>query len=174
MIILKLLSKFIKVLRSAASPNQIAWGFALGAIMGLTPLWSLHNLIILILIIILKINFTSAIFSLLLFSLFAYLLDPLFHNFGYQALAGISALEPTWTSMYNAPIAPFTKFNNTVVMGSFLFSLLFMLPNYFLFKVFVVRYRESWNDKIKKWKISKALMGNKVVQLYFKIRDFGG
>ena len=37
MFALKLLSKFIKVLRSAASPNQIAWGFALGAILGLTP-----------------------------------------------------------------------------------------------------------------------------------------
>ena len=50
MFILKILGKFIKVLRSAASPRQIAWGFALGCILGLTPFWSLHNLLLVVLI----------------------------------------------------------------------------------------------------------------------------
>ena len=173
MFILKLIGKFIKVLNSAASPNQIAWGFALGTIIGFTPFRSLHNLVIVILLIILNVNFTSAIFSFLLFSLFAYLLDPLFHNIGYYILAETSFLQPTWTNLYNASIAPFTRFNNTIVMGSFVFSLVLLVPNYLFFKWFVTRYRESWNEKIKKWKITKLLLGNKVVQLYLKIKNLG-
>ena len=63
MIFLKLIGKFISVLRSAASPNQIAWGFALGMIPGLTPINALHNLAVLILIIVL----VSGIFGFIQF-----------------------------------------------------------------------------------------------------------
>lgn len=174
MFILEILGKFIKILSSDVSPNQLAWGFALGTILGFTPFWTLHNLVVIILLIILRVNISAALFSFALFSFFAWLLDPFFHTIGYAVLVDIPALQSMWTSLYNAPIAPFTRFNNTVVMGSFLFSIVLLLPNYFLFKWFVHRYRDSWREKIKKWKITKALLGSKIVQLYFKIKDFGG
>ena len=79
---LELLAKLFKVLRSGESPNQIAAGFILGMIPGLTPIWNFHNLIVLILLIILRVNFAAAIFSFILFSAFAYIFDPLFHNLG--------------------------------------------------------------------------------------------
>ncbi|RKY75880.1 DUF2062 domain-containing protein [candidate division KSB1 bacterium] len=173
MFALKLLSKFIKVLRSAASPNQIAWGFALGAILGLTPLWRLHNLVVLVLLIVLNINVTSAMLAFALFSFFAWLLDPLFHSIGYFVLVKLTFLTPLWTSLYNAPIAPFTRFNNTITMGSLLLSLVLLVPNYLLFKRFVIRYRDSWNEKIQKWKITKILQGSKLVKFYLKIRNLG-
>ncbi|HDI52057.1 DUF2062 domain-containing protein [candidate division KSB1 bacterium] len=173
MFALKLLSKFIKVLRSAASPNQIAWGFALGAILGLTPLWRLHNLVVLVLLIVLNINVTSAMLAFALFSFFAWLLDPLFHSIGYFVLVKLTFLTPLWTSLYNAPIAPFTRFNNTITMGSLLLSLVLLVPNYLLFKRFVIRYRDSWNKKIQKWKITKILQGSKLVKFYLKIRNLG-
>ena len=53
MFALQILSKLVKVLRSAASPRQIAWGFALGTIWGFTPLFSLHNLVVLVLVMVL-------------------------------------------------------------------------------------------------------------------------
>ena len=173
MFILKLLGKLVKVLRSSAAPGQLAWGFALGAILGLTPLTTLHNLAVLILIIILPVNVTAALLSFLLYSLFAFLLDPLFHSIGYFMLVDVGALFPFWTNLYNAAIAPFTRFNNTVVLGSFIFSLVVLVPNYLLFKWFVKRYRESWSEKIRQWKISKALMGSKLVKFYLKIRSLG-
>lgn len=173
MFALKLLSKFIKVLHSAASPSQIAWGFALGTILGFTPLWSLHNSIILILLIILNVNIASAMLAFLLFSFFAWLLDPVFLTIGFFVLVDITSLKSLWTCLYNAPIAPFTRFNNTIVMGSLLFSLVLLVPNYLWFKWFVFRYRDSWNEKIKKWKITKILLGNKIVQFYFKVKNLG-
>jgi uncharacterized protein (TIGR03546 family) len=173
MIFLKILGKFIKVLRSNASPNQIAWGFALGIFLGFTPLLTLHNLVIIFLIFILNVNVSAALFALVLCSFLALFLDPLFHTIGFGILVQIGFLESFWTILYNAPIAPLTRFNNTVVIGSFIFSLVMCLPSYLLFKGFVHRYRTSWNAKIQKWKIVKIIKGSKAIKLYFKVRNMG-
>ena len=92
---LKLLAKLFKILRSGESPGKIAGGFILGMILGLTPVMSLHNLVVLILIIILNVNMGMAIFSFLLCSAFAYLLDPMFHRLGFWILVDIPALRCT-------------------------------------------------------------------------------
>ena len=44
--LLKLIQSLIKTLHSAGTPGQVAAGMALGSALGLTPLLSLHNLVI--------------------------------------------------------------------------------------------------------------------------------
>ena len=172
MIFLKLIGKFVKVLRSAATPSQIAWGFALGAVLGLTPFVSLHNFVIIFLIIILNVNIASATLSLAVYSLVAWLCDPLFHTLGRVMLTA-PFLNSTWTSLYNVPVAPLTRFNNTVLMGSLIVSILLIVPNFFFFKWFVFKYRDSWNAKIEKWKITQILKGSNFVQLILKFSGRG-
>jgi uncharacterized protein (TIGR03546 family) len=173
MIFLKIFGKLIKVLRSNASPGQIAWGFALGTFLGFTPLMSLHNLGIVFLIFILNVNISAALFGWLLCSLLAFFLDPLFHSIGFVILVQIGFLKPIWTTFYNAPIAPLTRFNNTIVMGSFAFSLIIFVPAYLLFRKLVVVYRSSWNEKLQKVKFFQIFKGSKLVKLYFKVRKLG-
>jgi uncharacterized protein (TIGR03546 family) len=115
---LDILAKLLKILRSAASPNQISFGFIVGMIIGLTPLWTLHNLILFIILIILNINIGMALFSLAIFSATAYLLDPLFHHIGYFMLVDLTFLQGLWTTLYNLPIIALSRYNNTIVMGS--------------------------------------------------------
>ena len=86
MIWLKLIRKFIKILNADASPSQIAGGIALGSIIGITPFCSLHNLIVFILIILIKVNITSALFSIDLFGMIGWMIDPLSNQFGYFLL----------------------------------------------------------------------------------------
>ena len=43
MLLLKLIQSLIKALHSEGTPGQLAAGLALGSILGLTPLWNLHN-----------------------------------------------------------------------------------------------------------------------------------
>jgi len=174
MILLKLLAKFIKVLRSSESPNQVAWGFALGTIPGLTPINCLHNLVVLLLLIILRVNLAAALLALLFTSFFAWLLDPLFHTIGFYLLVDVPFIQSLWTELYNAPIAPLTRFNNTVVMGSFIVAVVLLVPHYLLFKLFINRYRESWAQKIEKWKIVKILKASKLVKLFIKLKKLGG
>ena len=173
MFVLEFIAKLIKILRSEISPNQIAWGFGLGMILGLTPFLSLHNLLVVILIIMLKVNLATAIFSFGIFSAIAYLIDPVFHSFGYYILVDLESLNGFWTWLYNVPVLALSKFNNTVVMGSLVSSIILILPVYFLVKIGVVNYREKIDVKIKNWKFIKLIKGTKIYSLYEKIRDLG-
>ncbi len=131
---IELLAKLVKILRSAASPNQIAAGFIIGMIIGLTPFWTLHNLVLIILVIILNVNIATGIFSWIIFSGIGYIMDPLFHHLGYFILVDLTFLKGLWTTLYNFPIIALSKYNNTVVMGSLTVSLALCLPVYFLVK----------------------------------------
>jgi len=173
MFIVKLLGKLLKALSSGESPRQIAGGFILGMILGLTPFWSLHNLVVILLVIILSVNISMAIFSWLIFSAFAYLLDPLFHSLGYWLLVDVTALRGLWTAMYNIPVVPLTRFNNTVVLGSFVSSLVLLVPMFFVVKRGVVLYREKIHDRVQKLKIVKIVKSSGIYSLYKKIKFYG-
>ena len=173
MVMLKLLSKLVKALRSDASPRQIGWGVALGAVIGLTPLWSLHNLGVLLLAVILPVNLAGFIFGWMVYGLVSLALTPVLHRIGTLVLVDISLLQSVWTGLYNAPIAPFTRFNNTIVMGGLLFSLILLWPNMALIRFLVVAFREKWEEAVKKWKIVQVLKGNSLFRFYLKIRNLG-
>ncbi len=165
---------FIKILREGQTPAQVAGGFALGSILGLSPMLTLQGIVVWLIILVLNVNLAASLFALSVFSLIAWLLDPLFHWVGYQVLANIEALQSTWTALYNAPVAPLTRFNNTVVMGSFVSALVLFVPVYFGMKRFVVAYRASVGQKIAQWKVYRVLKQSSLVQWYEKLRDLGG
>lgn len=144
MIWLKILKDLIAILREGQTPKQIAWGFALGVLVGLSPTFTLQGILVWLIILMIDINMAAAVLSFTLFSLFAYLFDPLFHALGFWILTQIDPLYGTYTTLYNMPLAPLTKFNNTVVMGSFVVALLLFVPTYFGMKYFIVKYREKF------------------------------
>lgn len=164
-ILLKYIAKLLKALASEASPSQIAGGFVLGMIIGLTPVLSLHNLFIVVLIIVLKVNIGMALLSFIVFSGIAYLADPVFHSFGIWMLENES-LQSTWTAMYNNEWWAMTHFYNTVVIGSFLIAVGLMIPMFPAVVVFVNQYRTHIHARIQKWKIVKALKGTKLYSVY--------
>lgn len=170
----KIIKDFIKIFREGQSPKQVAGGFALGAIIGLSPIFTLQGLIIWILVLILNVNLGAVVLAITLFSIIAYLFDPLFHLIGYYILTQIDSLKDFWTSLYNAPIAPLTNFNNTVVMGSFVLAIVFALPIYFAMKKLIVQYRRHLYSKVQKWKIYQILSKSDIVKWYVKVRDLGG
>lgn len=170
---LNLFIKIVKVLHSDESPRALAFGFALGSIIGLTPLLSAHNGIIFILILVLNVSVSAALFGVFLFSAFAYFFDPLFHSFGYYCLVNLEFLKPLWTFLYNIPVAPLFRFNNTVVLGSLIASLITFLPVYFGFQKAVNWYKLHLREKVEQFKIMKMIKANGIYQLYQKIRSIG-
>jgi uncharacterized protein (TIGR03546 family) len=170
---LQLVSNFVKILRAGQTPRQIAGGFALGSIVGLSPMFTLQGLAVWLLILILNVNLSSAILAFTLFSLVAFVFDPVFHWLGYELLVNLDSLKELWTSLYNAPIAPLTRFNNTVVMGSFISALILCVPVYFGMKQFVLAYRARIGSKIEKWKVYQVISKSAVVRWYNRIKNFG-
>ncbi len=171
---LKLIRDFIKILREGQTPAQVAGGFALGSILGLSPMLTLQGAAVWLIILLLNVNLSAALVAVTAFSLVAFLLDPLFHWCGFQVLVNIDALRGLWTSLYNAPIAPLTRFNNTVVMGSFLCAILLFIPIYFGMKKFVIAYRATVGARVEKMKLYQIIKRSSLVQWYEKLRDFGG
>ncbi len=165
LILLKYIAKLLKALASEASPAQIARGFVLGMIIGLTPIMSVHNLVIVVLIIILKVNAGMAILSFLIFSGVAYLADPAFHSFGTWLLEKEN-LQAMWTTMYDNEFWAITKFYNTVVLGSFLIAVALCIPMFPIAQVGVVQYRKHIHEKVMKTKAAKWLKGTKLYSIY--------
>jgi len=110
-----------------------------------------------------------AIFSFGVCSLIAYLMDPLFHNLGYYLLVDVEGLHSFWTMLYNIPIFALSRFNNTVLLGSLLSSLILLIPVYFIVKKAVVKYREKLGPKVQKWKIVKIMKSTKLYTIYTKV-----
>ena len=113
---LKTLAKLLRVLNSETEPGQISLGLCFALVAGLTPLWSLHNIVVLFCVLVLRVNLSAFLVSLPVFSAFAYLLDPLFHAIGLPLLTS-GSLEPLWTSLYNSTLWRLERFNNSIVMG---------------------------------------------------------
>ncbi len=165
---------FFKIMREGQTPSQIAGGFAIGSVLGLSPMLTLQGVVIWLILLVIDVNLSAALLSLTLFSLIAFILDPLFHWLGYQILVNAETLRGFWTWMYNAPVAPLTRFNNTVVMGSFAAALVLFLPVYAGMKRFVVAYRTHIHSRVEKWKIYQILNRSSLVKWYQKIRDLRG
>src|SRR3989344_3974213 len=135
-LLLKQLFQFIKLLNSDTGTNQIAAGIAAGFILGMTPALSLQTILVFFCIFFFRIQIGAAFVSAFFFKFIAFILDPVFHDLGFWFL-NLPSLQSTFTSLYNMPIVPFTRFNNTIVMGSGVLSII-LSPFVYLAALYVV------------------------------------
>jgi len=166
---LKLLKKLFKALNADTSPSEVAGGFILGFVIGLTPTFSLHNLIIFVLLIILKVNISAAVFSAMIFGIIGYAVDGISHYIGRSLLLW-DPLEGIWGFLYNTPILALARFHNTVVLGSLVLSLVFVFPLYIYAKKFVLYYRENLKEKVEKTKIVKIIKASRIYKVYRRVK----
>lgn len=164
--LVKLIQSLVKALHSEGTPGQLAAGIALGSILGLTPLVNLHNAVIFALLVLLNVSFAGGLLGWALFVPIGFLLDPLFHWIGRTLLLDVSFLTPLWTSLYNMPVAPLTNFNNTVVLGSLVFSVVAFLPLFFAARYGVTRYRATIGERVRQSRWYQAVTASKVYNVY--------
>lgn len=151
-----------------SNPSEIAGGAVLGVILGLTPFFALHNLLVIFLLFILKVNGAAAVVTTAIFGLIGYLIDPLSHMIGESILTA-GFLEKFWTYLYNIPLIPFARLNNTVILGSLLISIILAPFLFILTRKFVVYYRASLREKVDKLRIMKILKASKIFKLYMRL-----
>jgi len=166
MLVLKLLQSLVKALHSDGTPGQVAAGIALGSILGLTPLLSLHNLAVVALILVLNVSVPGAALGWALFAPLGFALDPAFDALGRRLLLYTSALVPLWTALANVPVVPLSNFNNTVVLGSLVSALACFIPVYFGSRWAVRRYRETVGERVKQSGLYRAITASKLYGVY--------
>ena len=167
---LSMLAKLLKALNSESAPGQVALAFALALIVGLTPLFSLHNLFVLFLACVIRVNFSAFILGVLFFSGVAWFVDPLSIRMGASLLAN-PALISTWTELYQSELWRISGYNNTLVLGGLVFALIAFVPVLLISRILIIQYRHRVMAWINKLKITQMLKASKFYNLY---QNFGG
>lgn len=169
-LLLKQLFAFLKLLNSDKGTNQIAAGLACGLILGFTPVFSLQTLLVFICAFVFRIQLGAALLAAFFFKFVAYLFDPAFDIVGSQVLE-TESLRPLFTYLYNLPIVPFTRFNNSIVMGSGIVTVVLAPIMFFVFRYLVVRYRELVVARLKGSKAWKVMQATAFYKWYVKYED---
>jgi uncharacterized protein (TIGR03546 family) len=155
---LRLVKDLFASLHGGSDPRHLAAGFALGAALGLIPKGNLFAVVFLLLFFALRLNKGLALLSAVFFTPLGYAVDGLAHRIGL-ALLKAPALSGVWTALYDLPIVPLTRFNNTVVLGNLVLGLVLFFPLYFFFLRFVAWYNATWAARVEQLKIVQALKG---------------
>lgn len=170
---LRLIVRFIKVLNSETGPMQLSLAFSLSMVAGLTPLMSLHNIIVFFLVLVLRVNLSAFLLGWAVFSAAAYAMDSVFHLIGLKTLRA-GALQGLWTYMYNSTLWRLERFHNTIVMGSLMVSLSLFVPLLIFTNAVVRRYRESFLARLGKTRVAQMLRASRLYSLYNSARGWGG
>ncbi len=162
---MNLIARLLKALNSNAGPWQLAFGFTLGMVVGLTPMLSLHNVILLLCVLFFTVNISAFILSIAFFASLSVLLNPIFISIGDSVL-NAPMLEALFTSLYNTNIGHLSQVFNTLTMGSLFCSLLLSPLLLFFSKVMVIQYREQFMAWIQQFRIVQLMQSSRLFQLY--------
>lgn len=148
--------KFLKLLNANENPAQLAGALVLSMVMALTPFWSLHNLLVVMLVCVLRINLFTFFASFPIWSGIAWLLDPYSVSIGEGLLLNES-LQSLWASLYQSDFWRLAHFNNTLTIGSLLLASLLAFPVYLVSIWAINRYRVTVMEWVNRLHIVKAL-----------------
>lgn len=172
-LLLKQIFGFLKLLNSDQGTNQIASGIAFGLILGFAPAFSLQTLLVIFCLFFFRVQIGAATLSAFFFAFPAYLFDPFFHKIGVIILEQDS-LRPLFTTLYNLPIIPFTKFYNTVVMGAGVVSILLFPVVFIISKKLIEKYRITVVARFKQTKFWKAVQATSFYKWYVSYDNIYG
>jgi uncharacterized protein (TIGR03546 family) len=153
--------KLFSILNGDDNPSQIAWGVVLGCVIGLSPFYSLHNLILFFIVCVMRVHFSSFVISAVVFSAIAALIDPISHQVG-EALLTNPSLLTVWANLYDIDIFRLARFNHTITLGALTVALAAALPLFFLTKILVNKYREKIRTRLEKLKFVQILKASKL------------
>lgn len=167
------IAKLLKALNSETEPGQISMALCLSMIAGFTPVLSPHNLLVLLLVLVLRVNISAFLLGWAFFSAAAFALDPLFHYIGLAVLTA-PALTTLWTGLYNSAWFRLDRLNNTIVMGSLLFALVLFVPGFNFFNLLIRRYREHILAWVRKTRLMQAFQATKLYEIYQSVSGWKG
>ena len=124
-----------RIVDGVNTAHELALGAALGAIIGIIPKDSAFAWLLILVLLISRGNLLCGIISAVAFSFLSPLFDVWFDQTGYQVLTHAS-LSEVWASWIEIPWVAWTRFNNTVVMGSAVIGLGLSIPFYLVCRLF--------------------------------------
>jgi uncharacterized protein (TIGR03546 family) len=164
-IILQQIFNFFKLLNSETGHNQIATGIALGFVLGLSPTLSLQTLLVFLIIFLFRVQAGAAFLSAFFFKFVGYALDPLADPIG-RAVLEQQELRSLFIELYNMPLIPLTRFNNSIVMGSGILAFGLSPLLFVVARLIILKYRATIVARLKDSKIWKTFAATTFYKWY--------
>lgn len=154
---LKAIAKTIVALNTNVRKEQLASGFAWGIMLALIPTGNLLWVLLFFISLFPKNNYGFQLLALGVGKLLVGLLTTPLDAIGYGILTAPD-LSGFFTYLYNLPLVPLTRFNNSLVMGGLAAGLVLWFPLFFAIRALVPLYRSRWAPKIQESKPYKAFI----------------
>ncbi|MEY3459566.1 MAG: hypothetical protein RL215_2723 [Planctomycetota bacterium] len=122
-----------------STPRQMSLGFAFGVLLGLVPKGNLLAIALGLLLAATRLNLAVAALGAMFAAIVAVACDGLFDQLGWFVLTR-PQLAGVWEWMYQQPFVPWTDFNHSIVMGSFVTGVVLILPVHFLTRPLFAKY----------------------------------
>ena len=161
------LAKLIRILNSETNPIQISLAICFGVVVGFTQFTSIHNLIILFIVLFVRVNLSAFILGAITFKSLSFLLTGIFHKIGLWLLTAEN-FNGIATFLYNTTFWKFDRFNNTVVAGGIVVSAIGFLPMLFLSNLLIKKYRSNVLAYVQKTNLAKAMRSTDFYHYYKK------
>lgn len=162
---LSLLASLLKALNSDNSARQIALAVCLGFIIGFSPLLSLHNLLIILCVFMLRVHFGSFILAWGVFSGIGYLLQGSSIALG-EYLLTLDSLQAMFEGLYQFTWFKLAHLHHTYTLGALILSVVCAIPLYFIALNLIKRYRIHIQSFIEKLWIVRVLKASKFYRWY--------
>ena len=157
-------TSFKSTVRGFDSPKQLAMGVTFGMMIGVFPKDSLLPYVIALVALFTTANLLCLAISTILFSWVSPVLDPITHQIGLWVLT-FDPLESTWAQLYQLPIVAWTRFENTVVMGSACLGLALAIPVYLSGRYCFRKYGSSIYERFSQTRFARWIVDEPTTQL---------
>lgn len=162
---LTLLAKLLHALNSDSSIRQIALAIALGFIVGLSPLLTLHNIVIIFFVLVIRVHLGSFILATGFFSGLSYLISPVVVQIGESLLTNPD-LTNAVTALYQLSIFKLAHGHHTYILGALVLGVVLAFPIYFISKFTIEKYRVHIMAFFAKFRIVQAIKASKFYGVY--------
>ena len=161
---IKPLAKLIVALNGNLDRKAIAAAFSWGVFLGLFPAWNPLWVFFFAASFFFKHHHWSKMLVLAVFKIISGAVIPLVDMAGWEFLH-MGALQPLFTTLYNMPFVPLTRFNNTLVAGGLVCGLVLWLPVFILVFLLIPLYRNNIAPKIRDTKLVKSVKNLPLIKL---------
>lgn len=148
----------LKAMVMESTPRQMSLGLALGVCVGLVPKGNLLAITLGVLLAATRVNLAIASCAIVVCAFGSGYLDSFFDQVGGFVLQ-ISWLQGMYTEMANMPFMPWTDYNNSIVMGSFVIGLLLIWPVHRLSRPVFEKYSAKLAKHARHWWVTRILLG---------------
>jgi len=167
------IKSFFQALNANAHPGDVAHAAALGLLLALVPKENLLWAFLFFLTMFIRVNKGAFFLVLILLSFVTPFADPALESLGYGILT-LSPLQGAFRLLYETPFVGLTRFNNSVVAGSFAAGIVLYFPAYLLFLKAVTSYRDKLQPKIVGSKAYKVFLNLPLIKQIMNAPSLGG